>query len=288
MSDSRKGILLGFLGVAIFSLSLPATRIAVADLPPEFVTAVRLAGAGCLSAIYLAFNRSPRPAAGERFHLLGVITGVVIGFPLFSALAMQSVDSSHGGVVLALLPLCTAMAAMAFGGERPGAIFFLWATLGTLTVLAFVLHQSGGGLATGDLFLVLAAIFAAIGYAAGGVLARRRPGLEVIAWALFLSLPLSIPTLFLTAPPSFADVGPGAWAGTVYATVFAQFFGFFFFYRGLALGGIAKVGQIQLLQVYLTMAAGALLLGETIDPVMIGAALLTMLFVWLGRNAQVR
>ncbi|MEZ5826782.1 MAG: DMT family transporter [Geminicoccaceae bacterium] len=288
MTDSHKGLLLGFLGVAIFSLSLPATRIAVIDLPPAFVTAVRLAGAGLLSAAFLAFHRSAPPRREEAGLFAAVIAGVVIGFPFFSALAMETVDSSHGGVVLALLPLCTAIAAMAFGGERPSAVFFLWAALGTLTVLAFVLYRSHGGIAAGDLFLVLAAAFASMGYAAGGALARRRAGLEVISWALFVSLPISLPAAWLTAPPDLTNAGGAAWAGTVYATVFAQFAGFYFFYRGLALGGIARVGQIQLLQVYMTMAAGAILLGEQIDPAMLGAALLTMLFVWLGRNAQVR
>ena len=288
MNDRSKGLLYGFAGVAIYSLSLPGTRLAVIDLPPVFVTGVRLAGSGLISLAYLAAVRASLPRRAEFTRLMIVVLGVVFGFPLFSAFAMLTVDSSHGGVVLALMPFMTAIAAIPLGGERPGWPFFLFAALGTATVFAYVLEHSSGTVTVGDFYLVIAAACAGIGHAAGGALARRRAGLEVIAWALVLALPITLPLVVFGAPGNFAFVRAPSWTGLLYITIFAQFVGFFFFYRGMALGGIAEVGQVQLLQVYMTIAAGAVFLHEPLDAGLLTAAALTILFVWLGRRSQRR
>lgn len=285
---STKGLILGFLGVLFFSLSLPATRVAVAELGVDFVTAVRLAGAGVLAAGLILSQRSRQPTWSEWKLLAAVIAGVVIGFPFFSALAMRHVDASHGGVVLAALPLLTAMAGAFFAGERPSPGFWLCAAGGALTVLLFVLTRSQGDAALADVYLLISAILAAIGYASGGLLARSMPGLTVIAWALAASLPLALLSVWLSWPATIANVSNQAWLAQAYVAIGAQFFGFYFFYQGLALGGIARVGQIQLLQVYLTMAFGALLLGEQIDFWMLVAAAITIGFVWIGRSMAIK
>lgn len=285
---SSKGLWLGFLGVVIFSLSLPATRVAVAELGADFVTAVRLSGAGALATFLLIVQRSPRPSWAQWQLLAWVIAGVVIGFPLFSALAMRHVDASHGGVVLAALPLLTAIAGAYFAGERPSVGFWMCAVGGALTVLVFVLTRSEGAAAMADIYLLAAAILAAIGYASGGLLARSMPGLTVIAWALAASLPLALPFLWLTWPANITQTSTAAWIAQGYVAVGAQFLGFYFFYKGLAIGGIARVGQVQLMQVYLTMGFGALLLGEHIDLVMLAAALITVSFVWLSRQMVIK
>lgn len=193
MGEQRRasqGLWLGFLGVLIFSLSLPATRVAVAELGAGFVTAARLSGASLLAIGLLLSKRAIWPNRDQWLLLLAVIAGVVIGFPLFTSLAMLSVDASHGGVVLAALPLLTAIAGAWLAGERPSAQFWICAFGGALTVLVFVVSRSQGGAALADLYLLLAAILAAIGYAAGGLLARSLPGLTVISWALASSLPV--------------------------------------------------------------------------------------------------
>ncbi|MCB2053926.1 MAG: DMT family transporter [Geminicoccaceae bacterium] len=284
-SPLLRAYLLGLAGVGIFSLSLPMTRLALRELDPLFVTAARLALAGLLGAAYLAGRRSHWPDGHGRRLLAWVIGGVVVAFPLFSALAMRTTDAAHGGVVLAVMPLMTAAAAVLLGGERPPALFWACAASGSLVVASFVLYEAGGPPTPGDGLLVLAAIGAGFGYAGGAALARTMPGLEVIAWALALSLPVTLPGMLMLWPENAASVSPSSWGVVLFLAVAVQFLGFYFFYGGLARGGAARIGQVQLLQVYLTMAAGALLLGERIGPSTLIAALVTIFFVWLGRRA---
>ena len=282
-----KGYALGLVGMLLFSLSLPATRSAVPELGPELVTAARVGLAGLLAASYLTIARK-RPPARRHWPDLGlVVAGVVIGFPLFSALAMREVEASHGGVVLAIMPLMTVTTGALVAGERPSARFWLAAIGGTSVVLAFVLYRSGGHLVAADLYLVAAGLSAAFGYAGGGRIATRLPALDVIAWALAaMLLPATLLTLaYWPAEPQ--QVSAQAWWAVVYAAAFPQFIAFFFWYGGLASGGIGKVGQLQLLQVYCTLGFSALLLGERTDLVTWLAALLTMVFVWLARQAPV-
>lgn len=282
-----KGYALGLVGMLLFSLSLPATRLAVPELGPEFVTAARVGLAGLLAACYLAVTRK-RPPPRRHWPDLGlVVAGVVIGFPLFSALAMREVEASHGGVVLAIMPLMTVVTGALVAGERPSARFWLAAIGGTSVVLAFVLYRSGGHLVVADLYLLAAGLSAAFGYAGGGRIATRLPALDVIAWALAATL---LPAALLTLvywPTEPLQVSAQAWWAVVYAAAFPQFIAFFFWYSGLASGGIGKIGQLQLLQVYCTLGFSALLLGERTDLVTWLAALLTMVFIWLARQAPV-
>ena len=284
--QERLGLLLGLLGVAIFSLTLPATRRAVQELAPSVVGLGRALPAALLGLITIAaYGRLP--SRQQVPAVLVCAAGVVFGFPLLSAWAMRTVDASHGGVVLAVLPLLTAIAGVALAGERPSPRFWLWAALGSGSVVTFALARSHGSIAVGDLYLLVAAALAAIGYGVGGRLAQSAPGLLVIAWALLVSLPALTIVGWWLWPMVNWQASWTAWACFAYVAVMSQFLGFFFWYRGLALGGVARVGQVQLLQTFLTLAAGAMLLGERIDALTIGFACLTLLFVWLARRERI-
>lgn len=281
------GLLLGFIGVLIFSLSLPMTRLAAFELDPGFVAFGRTTLAGLLAIPLLLARRTRFPSRPHLAQLALVSLGVVFGFPLFSTLAMREVDASHGGVVLAILPLATAAAAALLFGERPTTRFWLAASAGALTVLSFALWRSHGALARADLYLVLACLVCAVGYAAGGRLARAMPGLDVIAWALALSLPLSALLVATRLPGLNLAASPTAWLAFLYVTLMSQLVGFIFWYAGLARGGTAKVGQVQLLQVFLTLIVSRLLLHEPVDPPTWLFAILTVAAVWAAQRTRV-
>lgn len=273
------------VGVASFSLTLPATRAAVAGLDPVFVGLGRAVVAAALAAIVLVATRSPWPGRAALPGLAIVAGGVIVGFPLFTAWAMRRVPATHGAIVVGLLPLATALAAAWLAHERPSQTFWWCAVAGSAVVVGFALWQGGGALHLADLLLVAAVIAAAIGYAEGGRLARTLGGWQVICWALVLAAPaMLVPTLLavdgrvLTAPTS-------AWVGFAYVSAVSMFLGFFAWYRGLALGGIAAVGQVQLLQPFLTIFASAWLLGETVDAATLAAAALVIAVIALGRRA---
>ena len=285
----RKGLLLGLLAVFIFGLTLPATRVAVQEFDPLFVTAGRALLASVLAAIALVATRAPIPKRQEWLGLSIYAACVVLGFPLFSAFAMREAPAAHGGVVLAGLPLLTAMAATVVANERPSRAFWLYGLAGTAAVLAYVLIAAGGDMDThsADIYLAAAALSAAVGYAYGGELTRRLGGWEVISWALIVSAPAMF-AIALFAPQGINwDASGAAWVGFIYVGVFSQFFGFFAWNKGLAIGGIAKVGQTQLLQTFVTLAAGALLLGEVVGGLEVGFALLVILIVALGMRTRV-
>jgi drug/metabolite transporter (DMT)-like permease len=272
----------------VFSLTLPVTRLAVLEIDAAFVAFGRMALAGLAAGATLLLARAPLPARRDLPALLVVAGGVVFGFPLFSTLAMREVDASHGAVVLAVLPLATAAAGAVLAGERPSARFWLAAAAGAATVVAFALLRSRGRPEIADLYLLLACALAAAGYAAGGGLARRMPGLHVIAWALVLALPLSAALAATRLPELTTDASPAAWLAFAYVALMSQFLGFYFWYAGLARGGIARVGQVQLLQTFLTLLASALLLGERLDPATFVFATVTVAMVWAARRAPVR
>jgi drug/metabolite transporter (DMT)-like permease len=290
-SDDTRGMLLGLAGVAIFSLTLPFTRLAVRELDPLFLTLGRALGAAVLAGGWLRLRRAAPPGRAALWPLTIVALGCVLGFPLLSSLAMRSVPASHGAVLAGLLPLATALYAALRGYERPSKGFWLVALLGTSLVLAFALGQGGGTLQHADLLMFGAIVAAAAGYAEGGRLARRLGGQEVICWALVLAaIPAAL--LLLVLPGDrlgrLATAGPASWLAFGYVTMFSMFIGFFFWYRGLALGGVARVGQVQLLQPFLSLAGAALLLGETLTMANVGFALAVIATVALGRHMQVQ
>ena len=266
----------GLLGVIIFSGSLPATRVAVGGFSPVFLTGARAVLAALLGAALLAALGQKRPARADLGSLLIVALGVVIGFPLLTALALQHITSAHSIVFIGLLPLATALFAVLRGGERPKPAFWLFSLVGGLLVAGFALGQGGRASLTGDLLMVAAILVCGLGYAEGAALSRRLGGWQVISWALVLSLPATLPLAGATLPGSWAGVAPAAWAGLAYVSVFSMLVGFVFWYRGLALGGIAAVGQLQLLQPFFGLALAGLLLGEPVAPSMIAVTALVV------------
>lgn len=249
-----------------FSASLPATRMAIAGgLDASFVGVGRAVVAGLLAAATLAAMRQPWPAARLLPRLAVVGLGVVLGFPLLTALALARVPSAHGIVVIGLLPAATAVAAVLRAGERPSPRFWLAALAGVACVLAFAAVQGAGQFEPADALLLAAVLLCGLGYAEGGALARELGGVQVICLALVLSLPATAAlTLARLDPASLARATPAAWAGFAYVAAISSFAGFFAWYRGLAQGGVARVGQVQLAQPVLSLAWAWLLLGEAI------------------------
>ncbi|WP_296950042.1 DMT family transporter [uncultured Massilia sp.] len=291
MADATRGLLLGLAGVALFSLTLPMTRMAVAGLDPLFVTFGRALGAAVLAAAWLAWRRAPLPGRAALRPLALVALGCVVGFPLLTSLALRSLPAAHGAVLTGLLPLCTALYAALRGHERPSAGFWLLSAAGAGLVAAFALVQGGGSLHRADLLVFGALALAAMGYAEGGRLARTLGGEAVICWALVLAAAPSAALLAVLGPghlAGLAQAGAGAWLAFGYVTAFSMFIGFFFWYRGMALGGVARVGQVQLLQPFLSLGGAALLLGEPLTPVHCAFALAVVAVVALGRRARVR
>ncbi|EMF7563744.1 DMT family transporter [Serratia marcescens] len=259
----------GFLGMIIFSGSLPATRVAVLELDPLFLTAVRAAIAALLALCALLITRQARPTRADLPPLLFVALGVVIGFPLLTALALQHTTSAHSLVYIGLLPLATAGFGVLRGGERPKPAFWAFSCIGAGLVGAFALSQGSGGAWQGDALMIGAVLLCGLGYAEGAVLSRRIGGWQVISWALVAALPLTLAATWLAAPAGWPAVSGAAWLSLVYVSVFSMWIGFIFWYRGLAQGGIAAVGQLQLLQPFFGLALAGWLLQETVQPMMI-------------------
>jgi drug/metabolite transporter (DMT)-like permease len=269
----------GLLGVIIFSGSLPATRAAVADFSPMFLTSARAAIAALLGAVFLFVLRQSRPGRSDAFSLAIVALGVVVGFPLLTGLALQHITAAHSIVFIGLLPLATAMFGVLRGGERPKPVFWLFSIIGAATVAGFALLRSGGGSVVGDLLMIAAILLCGLGYAEGATLSRRFGGWQVISWALLLSLPLMVAIALVTLPHGWSGIGVPAWIGLGYVSVFSMLVGFVFWYRGLALGGIASVGQLQLLQPFLGLILAAIFLHEPITWAMIASTVVVVLCV---------
>ncbi|WP_207456824.1 DMT family transporter [Azospirillum sp. SYSU D00513] len=264
MDRSVVGWVNGFLGMLIFSGSLPATRAAVADFEPLFLTVARASIAALLALALLLALRVRRPDRADLLPLIVVAGGVVVGFPLLTALALRHVTSAHSLVFIGLLPLATAAFGVLRGGERPKPAFWLFSGCGSLLVAGFALFQGGTASLAGDALMLAAILLCGLGYAEGARLSRRLGGWQVISWALVLSLPVMLPLMLGTLPRSWAAIGTGAWIGLGYVSLFSMLIGFMFWYRGLALGGIAAVGQLQLLQPFFGLTLAATLLGETV------------------------
>ncbi len=271
MDRTTQGWGSGLLGVVIFSGSLPATRAAVADFPPLFLTSARAVVAALLGAAFVALLRQARPARGDLASLAVIALGVVVGFPLLTALALQHITSAHSIVFIGLLPLATAIFGVLRGGERPKPAFWLFSGLGGAAVAGFALVQSGRGSLAGDLLMMAAILLCGLGYAEGATLSRRLGGWQVISWALLLSLPLMAAVALITLPGSWNGIGGAAWLGLAYVSVFSMLVGFIFWYRGLALGGITGVGQLQLLQPFFGLALAGALLHEPVAWTMVAA-----------------
>ena len=279
MQRMTDGLGSGLLGVIIFSGSLPATRIAVGGFTPLFLTSARAVIAALLGALLLLMLRQKRPARGDIGSLAIVALGVVIGFPLLTGLALQHITSAYSIVFIGLLPLATAIFGVLRGGERPKPAFWFFSVIGALSVAGFALALSGGDSITGDLLMVAAILLCGLGYAEGATLSRRLGGWQVISWALVLALPVMLVVALATLPGTFSGIGLPVWAGLAYVSVFSMLVGFVFWYRGLAIGGIAGVGQLQLLQPFFGLLLAGLLLHEPVAWSMVAVTGLVVLCV---------
>lgn len=278
---------LGFLGVLGFSMTLPATRFAVEQLDPSFVGVGRTVVAGVLAAGFLLAFRQPRPTRDQVRRLWRVVAGVVIGFPLFTALALQSLPSAHSAVIIGLLPAATAVAAVLVGGERPTPAFWVASAAGLVAVLVFAVVQGAGVPSAADGLVLLAVAAAALGYAEGGKLGREIGGWQTICWALVLALPLTVPATALIVAQGAPEGDVTTWSAFAYVSLVSQLLGFFAWYAALARGGVARIGQIQLSQPVMTLTWAALLLGEQVTPGMVAAALIVLACVVATQRTRV-
>ncbi|MFI5447710.1 DMT family transporter [Polaromonas sp. UC242_47] len=291
----NKGLWLGLLGIAIFSLTLPMTRLAVgtAEAPQMsglFIAMGRAVVAAALSAVFLLSTRAPLPRRQDWWPLAITAGGVVFGFPLLTSIAMRYVEAVHASVILGVLPLATAAVGALLHRQRPSAGFWGCAVLGSVLVVVFAMLRSGngaGGLSIhwADLLLLAACLCAAVGYGYGARLSQHMRAEHVICWALLLSLPLSLPLTVFSWPQ--VPLKASAWWGFSYVAVFSMWLGFFAWYRGLALGGTVRVSQVQLVQPFLSMLFALPLLGERLDAVTLGFALAVIATVFMGKKMPV-
>ncbi|HEY8769837.1 MAG TPA: DMT family transporter [Thermoleophilaceae bacterium] len=280
-------LLLGFAGVLGFSFTLPATRAAVDGLDPAFVGIGRTVAAAAIAAVILLARRERLPPRDQLRRLGLVAIGVVFGFPLLSALALHHLPSSHAAVTVGILPAATAVAAVIRGGERPSRAFWLASAAGLVAVLAFAASKGAGVPRGGDLLLLASVALAALGYAEGASLAREIGGWRVISWALVLSLPLTVPITLVAASGGVSHADSGDWLCFAYVALFSQYLAFFPWYAGLARGGTAKIGQVQLAQPLLTLIWSAALLDEQIGATTVLAAAVVLLSVAATQRTQV-
>jgi drug/metabolite transporter (DMT)-like permease len=279
VDKTSQGWLNGFIGMLIFSVTLPATRLGLDELGAPFLASMRAATAGVISIVLLMLWPQTRPSARDIGALLIVALGVVLGYPLLSGLALRHITATH-----AMLPLCTAIWGALLNGERPRPAFWSVAVLGSVIVMTFALTQDRSGSLVGDVLMIAAVVVCGLGYAEGARLSRRLGSWQVISWALVISLPASIPFAVTTAPDGWTHASTAALLGLSYVCLFSMLLGFVFWYRGLAQGGTAAVGQLQLLQPFFGLLWAAMLLGEAVSTSMLVALTAIVICVLTARR----
>jgi drug/metabolite transporter (DMT)-like permease len=292
--QETRGLWLGALGVTIFALTLPMTRLAVGtpeapQMSGVFIALGRAAVAAVLSAAFLAATRAPLPRPEDWLPLAITSAGVVFGFPLLTSVAMRYVEAVHAAVIVGVLPLATAAVGAWLHRQRPSAGFWVCAALGSALVVAFAVVRSGGtgfAIRGADALLLAAMLCAAVGYGWGARLSHHMRAEHVICWALVIALPLTAPAAFYTRPQ--VPMQAAAWWGFAYVAVFSMWLGFFAWYRGLALGGTVRVSQVQLIQPFLGMLFAVPLLGESLDALTLGFAFAVIAVVFIGKKMPVR
>ncbi|MBL4770485.1 MAG: DMT family transporter [Planctomycetes bacterium] len=288
MNAETKGMLVGGLGIATFGVTLPVTRWIAPEFGGAFIGLGRAVFAAFLAGLVLLAVRPGWPSAPQFKRLIGVAAGVVVGFPLLASMAMDSVPASHGGIVLGLLPLGTALAGVLVSHERPSFGFWLCGLVGAGFVIGFALQEGAGQLQLGDLALVGAIVCASMGYAIGGKLATELGGWQVISWGLILALPFVAWPMYQNLPADLTSIPQAKWFGFAYLCIVSQYLGFFLWYKGLALGGIARVSQVQLLQPFVTLGVAAAFLGEFLGTAALVALVAVTVSVALGRRMPIR
>ena len=288
MNKETKGMLIGFIGILIFSLTLPVSKIAVLSFNPYFIAFGRATLAGLVALAYLTYKQEALPSKTDVGKYVVIALGVVFGFPIFTTVAMTQGSSSHGAVILGMMPLATTVIGVIRFKERPSLGFWLVSLMGAALVVIYALLKNSGSFTYIDGLLVLGGICACVGYVEGGELSRRMNPRAVISWALVISLPINIVASFLTFNPEYFNAGAVAWSSFVYLSLFPMFLGFFFWYEGLAIGGIARVSQVQLIQPFCTLLAASVLLGDPITIMNLVFAGLVVSTVILGKSMLVK
>ena len=287
LSRETLGLIIGTIGVIIFGVTLPMTRIAVVSLDPWFVTMGRAALAGLVALCVLVVLKRSVPTRSELMRLGIAAVFVIVGFPGFTGFAMRLVPASHGGVVLGILPLVVALFGAIAARERPSFGFWLSALVGAALVIGFSLRDGEGGFGLGDILLLGAVLSAASGYTVLAGLTKSRPGWEVISWTVVISLPVTLPFAVLTAPSDLFAVPLPHWGAFLYLGLMSQYVGFFFWNTGLAMGGQARVSQTQLLQTFVTLAFAAWVNGEQVDLLTWIFAVAVVGVVLIGRRTRI-
>lgn len=288
MNKETKGMLIGFVGILIFSLTLPVTKIAILSFNPYFIAFGRATLAGAVALAYLAIKHEPMLAKDDFGKFVVIALGVVFGFPILTTVAMTQGSSSHGAVILGMMPLATTVIGVIRFGERPSLGFWLVSLLGAALVVIYALLKSSGSFTLVDGLLVLGGICACVGYVEGGELSRKMNPRAVISWALVISLPINIVLSYFTFESAYVDAGVFPWIIFIYLSLFPMFLGFFFWYEGLAIGGIARVSQVQLMQPFCTLVAASVLLGDSLTWMNIVFAVLVVSTVILGKQMLIK
>lgn len=287
LEREARGLVLGFVGVACFSASLPFTRVAVREFGVVFPSFGRAVIAAGLAAVVLRITRTPRPGRHLNGRLAMVVGGVVVGFPAFTGLALQHAPAGHGSVVIGLLPAATAGWSVVRTGARPSPRYWAFAALGAGAILVLTVARGTVDVALGDLYLLGAIASAAIGYTEGAVVSREIGGWQTISWAVVFGLPLTVPLTLLGLGPVGLDEPVTAWISLGYLGAVSMFLGFFAWYAGLALGGIARVSQIQLLQPMLSLVWATLFLHEHLDALIVVVAAVVLASVAGSRRSAI-
>ncbi|MGN7400104.1 DMT family transporter [Cytobacillus praedii] len=286
-TQEQLGLLLGLIGVICFSLTLPSTSIAVKYYGTTVVGLGRTVVAGIIVALVLIIRKEKLPSPRQFKGLLIVAVGAVLGFPLLTSWAMESLPVSHGAVVLALLPLATAGFAMFRAGELPSLKFWISSIIGSLAVIMYAFHLGFGHLQFADLALLAAVIILGLSYAEGGRLAQELGSWQVIAWAIIIGAPFFIIPVGLNLTAEMLQAPLKAWISFIYLAVISQFLAYVAWYSGMAIGGIAKVSQIQYLQPFLMILFAAVFLDETVTFFTIVIAMIVVFSVIIGKNTSV-
>lgn len=288
VNKETKGMLIGFVGILIFSLTLPVTKIVLVSFNPYFIAFGRALLAGLFALAYLSYTKASLPTKSDVVKLAVIALGVIFGFPILTTIAMEEGSSAHGAVILGMMPLATTVIGVIRFKERPSLGFWLVSILGAGLVVVYALLKNSGSFTYIDVLLVLGGICACVGYVEGGELSRKMSPPQVISWALVISLPVNLVATYFSFNTAYWDASSFTWMSFFYLGLFPMYLGFFFWYGGLAIGGIARVSQVQLIQPFCTLIAASLILGDQLTFMNMVFAFLVVSTVVLSKRMLVK
>ena len=287
LSNETKGMLIGVIGITMFSLTLPFTQMAVKELSPFFVAFSRATIAGFCALILMILGKYKLPTKNQIKRLIIIAIGIVYGFPIFTSMAMTTLPSSHSGIVLGILPLTMSVLAAIRYKEKASLAYWITSIIGASLVITYAFIDNNGFLIKEDLWLLFAILFVSVGYSEGGNLSKEMGSIAVVSWALVLTLPFNIIATYFFYETSFSSVSLQALISLSYVGLFSMYIGFFFWYKGIAIGGISRVGQVQLIQPFLTIVAAFFLTNEKITFLNILFALMVLVVIIIGRKTKI-